>query len=108
MSTDLTSPEATVVTLRRDAAMNSARRCVDHNHAESTRRIFQEWCTTVSLFALPADPDTVVMFIGAQADAGDLVASSRDHPPDAFGAGCTITAQHAGVMEVTRGIRRQR
>lgn len=56
----------TEIALRRDAAMDAARRYAHHSRTESIWRIFEAWPrSTVSLSALPAAPDTVAMFIGA-------------------------------------------
>lgn len=119
MDTDLTSPEGTDIALRREEAMDAARRYAHHSRAESTWRtyesawgIFQEWCLTVSLSALPAAPDTVAMFIGAQADAG-LAPATLAHRLAAIrlmhlGQGLPSPHNTLAVMEVMRGIRRQR
>lgn len=119
MSSDLKSSEASAVTLRRDAAIDAARRYAHHSRADSTWRtyesawrIFQDWCTTVSLTALPAAPDTVAMFIGAQADSG-LAPATLAHRLAAIrlmhlGQGLPSPHNTVAVVEVMRGIRRQR
>lgn len=119
MSTDLRSPEASDVVLRREAAMDAARRYAHHSRAESTWRtyesawrIFESWCATVSLAALPARPETVAMFIGSQADSG-LTPSTLSHRLAAIrlmhlGQGLPSPHNTLAVMEVMRGIRRQR
>jgi len=119
MSNELTSPEGAEIALRREEAMDAARRYAHHSRAESTWRtyesawgIFQEWCLTVSLSALPAAPDTVAMFIGAQADAG-LAPATLAHRLAAIrlmhlGQGLPSPHNTLAVMEVMRGIRRQR
>lgn len=109
----------TEIALKRDAAIDAARRYAHHSRAESTWRtyesawrIFQEWCNSVSLPALPAAPDTVAMFIGAQADAG-LTPATLAHRLAAIrlmhlGQGLPSPHNTLAVMEVMRGIRRQR
>lgn len=109
----------TEIALKRDAAMDAARRYAHHSRAESTWRtyesawrIFEIWCSTVSLSALPAAPDTVAMFIGAQADEG-LAPATLAHRLAAIrlmhlGQGLPSPHNTLAVMEVMRGIRRQR
>ena len=111
--------KVTEMALKRDAAMDAARRYAHHSRAESTWRtyesawrIFQDWCSTVSLSALPAVPETVAMFIGAQADDG-LAPATLAHRLAAIrlmhlGQGLPSPHNTLSVMEVMRGIRRQR
>lgn len=103
MSTILISPEAEfAIALRRDEALAAASRYAKKSRSESTWRTyesawrqFDEWCLSVALPSLPADPETVAMFITAQADEG-RAAATLEHRLAAIrlmhlGQGCTFT-----------------
>jgi len=119
MSTDLTSPESTDIALKREEAMDAARRYAHHSRSastwrtyESAWRIFSQWCASLALSSLPAEPDTVAMFIGAQADSG-LAESTLAHRLAAIrlmhlGQGLPSPHNTLAVVEVMRGLRRQR
>ena len=120
MNTDLTSPEVdSAIALRRDEALNAARRYSKKSRSESTWRTyesawrqFDEWCLTVALPSLPADPDTVAMFIAAQADKGRAV-TTLEHRLAAIrlmhlGQGLPSPHNTLAVAEVMRGLRRVR
>ena len=113
------SYEGTDIALKREEAMEAARRYAHHSRAastwrtyESAWRIFSEWCASVALSSLPAEPDTVAMFIGAQADTG-LAESTLAHRLPAIrlmhlGQGLPSPHNTLVVVEVMRGLRRQR
>ena len=120
MNTDLTSPEVdSAIALRRDEALAAARRYAKKSRSESTWRTyesawrqFDEWCLTVALPSLPAEPETVAMFIAAQADEGKAVAT-LEHRLAAIrlmhlGQGIPSPHNTLAVVEVMRGLRRQR
>lgn len=104
--------------LEREAAMEAARRYASHSRSDSTWRtyesawrIFESWCNSVSLIALPAKPETVAMFIGAQADTG-LAPNTLSHRLAAIrlmhlGQGQPSPHNTLAVQEVMRGIRRR-
>jgi len=120
MNTTLTSPEVdSVIALRRDEALAAARRYAKKSRSESTWRTyesawrqFDEWCLSVALASLPAEPETVAMFIAAQADEGRAVAT-LEHRLAAIrlmhlGQGLPSPHNTLAVEEVMRGLRRVR
>ena len=78
---------------------------------KSDWRIYEAWCTSVKLESLPAEPETVAMFVAAQADKGlspstlrrRLAAIQLVH----FGAGHASPHRAKQVTEVMRGIARK-
>lgn len=98
-------------------AMDAARRYAAQSRSNSTWRtyesawlIFESWCESLSLEALPAEPSTVAMFIGSQADDG-LAANTLSHRLAAIrlmhlGHGLQSPHNTMVVQEVMRGIRR--
>lgn len=119
MKIDLTSPATTDATLLQEAAMEAARRYAKKSRSESTWRtyesawrLFDEWCSSVALPSLPAEPETVAMFIGMQADEGRAVAT-LEHRLAAIrlmhlGQGLASPHNTLAVLEVMRGLRRVR
>jgi len=119
MGQPLTLPDGSSVALRRDAAMDAARKYAHESRSastwrtyESAWRVFTAWCDSVALTALPAEPDTVAMFIGAQAELG-LAESTLAHRLAAIrlmhlGQGLPSPHNTLAVMEVMRGLRRHR
>jgi len=100
-----------------DRAFAAARRYARKSRAKSTWRAyrsdwqqFQAWCQTVGLQVLPAEPETVSMFIASQAAAG-LNPSTLTRRLSAIrlvhlGAGHPSPHNTVQVTEVMRGIRR--
>jgi len=120
VSAELTSPEVdSAIALRRDEALNAARRYAKKSRAENTWRTyesawrqFDEWCLSVVLPSLPAGPETVAMFIASQADEGKAVAT-LEHRLAAIrlmhlGQGLPSPHNTLAVEEVMRGLRRVR
>lgn len=98
-------------------AFSAAKRYAKKSRADSTWRAyendwrqFEAWCTKVELPPLPADPDTVAMFVASQAADG-LNPSTLDRRLAAIrlvhlGAGYASPHNTIKVTEVMRGIRR--
>jgi len=113
MNTDPTSPECSDIALQREKATEAGPSLrAHHSRAESTWWIFHDWCSSVWLIALPAEPDTVAMFIGAQADDG-LAPATLEHRLAAIrlmhlGQGLPSPHNTLAAMKVMRGVRRQR
>jgi len=105
--------------VKRDAAMEAAKRYAGKARSENTWRgyraawaCFCEWCDEVHLSALPATPQTVSMFIAAEADKGRATAT-LEHRLAAIrlahlGAGHASPHNTLAVLEVLKGIRRER
>lgn len=98
-------------------ALRAATRYAAHSRSANTWRayksdwrIFEDWCRSVNLASLPAEPETVAMFVAAQADQGlspstlrrRLAAIQLVH----FGAGHPSPHRAKQVNEVMRGIAR--
>lgn len=111
--------ETSEVAQTRHQALEAARRYAKKSRAdntwrtyESAWRIFDDWCQTVALGSLPAAPDTVAMFIAAQADESKAVAT-LEHRLAAIrlmhlGQGLPSPHNTVAVVEVMRGLRRVR
>lgn len=118
MTTELELPEPRKIALKRELALDAARRYASQSRSSSTWRtyesawcVFDSWCESLSLAALPAEPDTVAMFIGSQADTG-LSPSTLSHRLAAIrlmhlGQGFPSPHNTLAVQEVMRGVRRQ-
>lgn len=112
------TPETRALQLR-ETALESAKRYAGKSRAESTWRTyrsawmrFEAWCQAAALSPLPASPQTVAMFIAAEADAG-LANATLEHRLAAIrvvhlGAGHPSPHNTLAVLEVLRGIRRDR
>ena len=100
-----------------DRAFSAARRYARRSRAKSTCRAyrsdwqqFEFWCGTVGLATLPAEPETIAMFVASQAADGlnpstltrRLAAIRLVH----LGAGYPSPHNTIQVTEVMRGIRR--
>ena len=124
MSTPVTPLEITQTSDKqalelREAAIESAKRYAEKSRSENTWRgyrsawaRFEAWCLKAQLNALPANPQTVAMFIAAEADNG-LANATLDHRLAAIrlvhlGAGHASPHNTLAVLEVLRGIRRSR
>ncbi len=98
-------------------ASNAARRYAQKSRSENTWRAYQNdwrqfevWCLKLNLRVLPAEPETVAMFIASQASDGlnpstltrRLAAIRMVH----LGAGYPSPHNTIFVSEVMRGIRR--
>lgn len=100
-----------------DNALQAAKRYSKKSRADSTWRAyrndwrqFEAWCQTLALPCLPANPDTVAMFVASQADDG-LNPSTLNRRLAAIrlvhlGAGHPSPHNALKVVEVMRGIRR--
>lgn len=78
----------------------------------SAWRLFEDYCQSVKLTSLPADPRTVAMFVAVEADAGKSV-STLSHRLAAIrlmhlGNGHSSPHNTLPVIEVLRGIRNSR
>ena len=103
----------------RKAALDAARRYAGKARADNTWRgytsawvRFETWCQAADLAPLPATPQTVAMFIAAEADAG-LANATLEHRLAAIrlvhlGAGHASPHNTLAVLEVMKGIRRER
>lgn len=117
MVQSVTPPRSAIAQLELDQALDAARRYSRKSRADSTWRAyrsdwhqFEAWCQTVALPSLPADPDTVAMFVASQADDG-LNPSTLNRRLAAIrlvhlGAGHASPHNALKVVEVMRGIRR--
>ena len=100
-----------------ERSFDAARRYARHSRARSTWlayrsdwQQFESWCGTIGLAILPAEPDTVAMFVASQAARGlspstltrRLAAIRLVH----LGAGHPSPHNTIQVTEVMRGIRR--
>ncbi len=117
MNQSVTPTRSALALLELDQALDAARRYSRKSRADSTWRAyrsdwrqFEAWCQTVALPSLPADPDTVAMFVASQADDG-LNPSTLNRRLAAIrlvhlGAGHASPHNALKVVEVMRGIRR--
>lgn len=117
MDHSVTHSSSALAQLELDNALQAARRYSKKSRANSTWRayrsdwrLFEAWCQTVALPNLPADPDTVAMFVASQASAG-LNPSTLNRRLAAIrlvhlGAGHPSPHNALRVVEVMRGIRR--
>jgi len=118
MSSDLEMADDSELALQHEASLDAARRYASQSRSSSTWRtyesawrVFDTWCRSLSLSALPASPDTVAMFIGSQADQG-LSPSTLSHRLAAIrlmhlGQGLASPHNTISVKEVVSGVRRQ-
>jgi site-specific recombinase XerD len=117
MDRSVTPSKTQLAEIELENAFAAARRYAKKSRADSTWRAyendwrqFEAWCAKVNLPALPADPDTVAMFVASQADDGlnpstltrRLAAIRLVH----LGAGHASPHNTIRVAEVMRGIRR--
>jgi site-specific recombinase XerD len=117
MDRSVTPSKTQLAQIELENAFAAARRYAKKSRADSTWRAyendwrqFEAWCTKVNLPALPADPDTVAMFVASQAAEGlnpstltrRLAAIRLVH----LGAGHASPHNTIKVTEVMRGIRR--
>ncbi|MEO0804048.1 MAG: site-specific integrase [Cyanobacteria bacterium J06642_2] len=117
MTRSVTHKQTHLAQIELDRALTAAQRYSQKSRSEATWRAyrsdwrqFESWCSNVGLTALPADPDTVAMFVASQADDGRnpstlsrrLAAIRLVH----LGAGHTSPHNALKVAEVMRGIRR--
>lgn len=117
MVDSVTVPGKALAKFERERAFSEARRYAKKSRAKSTWRAYENdwaqfvaWCLTVALDPLPADPDTVAMFVASQAASGlspstitrRLAAIRLVH----LGANHPSPHNTIQVMEVMRGIRR--
>lgn len=112
------APPDTSVAVR-EAAWEAARRYAGKARSDNTWRgyksawaRFESWCLEADLTALPATPQTVAMFIAAEADKG-LANATLEHRLAAIrlvhlGAGFASPHNTLAVLEVMKGIRRER
>ena len=117
MDKSVTPSRSALAQLELDQALDAARRYSRKSRADSTWRAyrsdwrqFEGWCQTVALPSLPADPDTVAMFVASQAADG-LNPSTLNRRLAAIrlvhlGAGHASPHNALKVVEVMRGIRR--
>lgn len=113
----VTPVRSALAQLELDHALQAARRYSRKSRADSTWRAyrndwrqFEAWCQTVALPSLPADPDTVAMFVASQAASG-LNPSTLNRRLAAIrlvhlGSGHPSPHNALKVVEVMRGIRR--
>ena len=98
-------------------ALRAATRYAAHSRSANTWRayqsdwrIFEDWCRSVNLVSLPAEPETVAMFVAAQAAKGLSPSSLRRRLAAIrlvhFGAGHPSPHLATQVNEVMRGIAR--
>ena len=117
MDRSVTPSKSALAKIELDQAMATAQRYAKKSRSEATWRAyrndwrqFEAWCGRVRLASLPAEPDTVAMFVAQQADSGlnpstltrRLAAIRLVH----LGAGHTSPHNALKVTEVMRGIRR--
>ena len=117
MDRSVTLTKTQLAEIELESAFAAAKRYAKKSRADSTWRAyendwrqFEAWCTKVNLPALPADPDTVAMFVASQAADG-LNPSTLDRRLAAIrlvhlGAGHASPHNTIKVTEVMRGIRR--
>ncbi len=103
----------------REESMEAAKRYAGKSRSENTWRgyrsaweRFDTWCQKAHLTALPATPQTVAMFIAAEAEAGRANAT-LEHRLAAIrvvhlGAGHPSPHNTLAVLEVLQGVRRDR
>lgn len=117
MDRSVTPSKTQLAEIELENAFAAAKRYAKKSRADSTWRAyendwrqFEAWCTKVNLPVLPADPDTVAMFVASQAADGlspstltrRLAAVRLVH----LGAGHASPHNTMKVTEVMRGIRR--
>jgi len=119
MSTEIIDRPSTDAAVRRTEAIDAARRYAHRSRADSTWRTyvgawsrFETYCESLELPALPADGQTVALFIAAEADAGKAV-STLEHRLAAIrlmhlGKGYASPHNTQAVVEVMRGVRNSR
>ena len=117
MECSVTVSKTQLAEIALENAFAAAKRYAKKSRADSTWRAyendwrqFEAWCTKVNLPALPADPETVAMFVASQAADG-LNPSTLDRRLAAIrlvhlGAGHASPHNTIRVTEVMRGIRR--
>lgn len=117
MDNSVTPRRSALAQIELDQALQAAKRYSRKSRADSTWRAYQSdwrqfeaWCQTVALPVLPAEPDTVAMFVAAQA-ANGLNPSTLNRRLAAIrlvhlGAGHPSPHNALKVVEVMRGIRR--
>lgn len=117
MDRSVTLSKTQLAEVELENAFAAAKRYAKKSRADSTWRAyendwrqFEAWCTKVNLPVLPADPDTVAMFVASQAADG-LNPSTLDRRLAAIrllhlGAGHASPHNTIKVTEVMRGIRR--
>lgn len=117
MDIPVTTSRTALAQLELDNALKAAKRYSKKSRADSTWRAyksdwrqFEAWCQTVTLPSLPADPETVSMFVASQASDG-LNPSTLNRRLAAIrlvhlGAGHPSPHNALKVVEVMRGIRR--
>jgi len=105
--------------IRRQKDLDAARQYAHHSRSDSTWRtyssaweIFENYCQTVDLVALPAKSDTVAMFVAAEAEKGKAVSTIR-HRLSAIrlmhlGNGFASPHNTQAVVEVLRGVQNSR
>lgn len=117
MDNSITAPRSALAQLALDQALQTAQHYSRKSRADATWRAYQSdwrqfegWCHSLALPSLPAPPDTVAMFVAAQAAEGRspatlgrrLAAIRLVH----LGAGHPSPHNALQVIEVMRGIRR--
>jgi len=117
MDRSVTIPGTALAEIERERAFSEARRYAKKSRSDSTWRayrgdwaVFEAWCETVALIPLPAEPETIAMFVASQASDGlspstltrRLAAVRLVH----LGAGHPSPHNTIQVTEVMRGIRR--
>lgn len=117
MDSSVTPSRTALAQLELHNALQAAKRYSKKSRADSTWRayrsdwrLFEAWCQSVRLASLPADPDTVAMFVASQASDG-LNPSTLNRRLAAIrlvhlGAGHPSPHNALKVIEVMRGIRR--
>lgn len=77
MDKSVTLPRSTLAQVELDNALQAAKHYSKRSRADSTWRAyrsdwrrFEVWCQSVALQSLPAEPDTVAMFVASEADDG--------------------------------------
>ena len=117
MSRSVTEIKNQLAQIELENALRAATRYVENSRSPNTWRayksdwrIYEAWCRSVDLESLPAEPETVAMFVAAQADTGlspstlrrRLAAIQLVH----FGAGHASPHRAKQVTEVMRGVAR--
>ncbi len=112
------TPEDRALQVRNDA-LEAAKRYAGKSRSENTWRGYRSawerfdiWCLEAHLTALPATPQTVAMFIAAEAEAGRANAT-LEHRLAAIrvvhlGAGHPSPHNTLAVLKVLQGVRRDR
>ena len=118
MSRSVTERRNQLAQIELENALRAATRYAENSRSPNTWRayksdwrIYETWCQSVDLESLPAEPETVAMFVAAQADKGlspstlrrRLAAIQLVH----FGAGHASPHRAKQVTEVMRGIARK-